>query len=129
MIQIQIWADFECPYSYFQTIVLEKLQAKYQDRLEIVWRAFELTPVEGKISPSESYINNLELAKSEPIVVVEGLKLLAPTFLNYTWLAQESVYFANAQGLSLNLARALFDAFFLRGFDISSEEAVMQIAT
>lgn len=129
MIQIQIWADFECPYSYFQTIVLKKLKAKYQDRLEIVWRAFELTPVEGKVSPSQSYINNFELAKSEPIVVDEGLELLAPTFLNYTWLAQESVYFANAQGLSLNLARALFDAFFLRGLDISSEEVVMQIAT
>ena len=89
MIQIQIWANFECPYSYFQTIVLEKLQAKYLDRLEIVWRAFELTPVEGNISPSQSYIDNLEAAKSEPIVKKENLKLLTPKFLTYTWLAQE----------------------------------------
>ena len=128
MIQIQIWANFECPYSYFQTIVLEKLQAKYLDRLEIVWRAFELTPVEGNISPSQSYIDNLEAAKSEPIVKKENLKLLTPKFLTYTWLAQESVYFANAQGLSLKLARALFDAFFLHGLDISSDDVVMQIA-
>ncbi|MBU3581644.1 DsbA family protein [Polynucleobacter sp. AP-Capit-er-40B-B4] len=129
MIQIQIWADFECPYSYFQTIVLEKLQIKYQDRLEIVWRAFELTPVEGNISPPQSYIDNLEAAKSEPIVMQENLKLLTPKFLTYTWLAQESVYFANSQGLSLKLARALFDAFFLSGLDISSEEVVMKIAS
>ncbi|MBT8589490.1 thioredoxin domain-containing protein [Polynucleobacter paneuropaeus] len=129
MIQIQIWADFECPYSYFQTIVLEKLQTKYQDRLEIVWRAFELTPVEGNISPPQSYIDNLEAAKSESIVMQENLKLLTPKFLTYTWLAQESVYFANSQGLSLKLARALFDAFFLSGFDISSEEIVMKIAS
>lgn len=129
MIQIQIWADFECPYSYFQTIVLEKLQAKYQDKLEIVWRAFELTPVEGNIPPSQSYIDNLEAAKSEPIVVMENFELLTPKFLTYTWLAQESVYFANAQGLSLKLARALFDAFFLQGLDISNEEVVMQIAS
>ena len=128
MIQIQIWANFECPYSYFQTIVLEKLQAKYLDRLEIVWRAFELTPVEGNISPSQSYIDNLEAAKSEPIVKKENLKLLTPKFLTYTWLAQESVCFANAQGLSLKLARALFDAFFLHGLDISSDDVVMQIA-
>ena len=128
MIQIQIWADFECPYSYFQTIVLENLQAKYQNRLEIVWRAFELTPVEGNISPSQSYIDNLEAAKSEPIVKKENLELLTPKFLTYTWLAQECVYFANAQGLSLKLARALFDAFFLHGLDISSEDVVMQIA-
>jgi len=129
MIQIQIWADFECPYSYFQTIVLEKLQAKYQDKLEIVWRAFELTPVEGNIPPSQAYMDNLEAAKSEPIVVMENFELLTPKFLTYTWLAQESVYFANAQGLSLKLARALFDAFFLQGLDISNEEVVMQIAS
>lgn len=129
MIQIQVWADFECPYSYFQTIVLEKMQEKYQDRVEIVWRAFELSPVEGNISPSQSYLSNFEEAKLEPIVTDEKLKLLRPKFLTYTWLAQESVYFANSQGLSLKLARALFDAFFLEGLDISNEEVVMQIAT
>ena len=129
MIQIQVWADFECPYSYFQTIALEKLQARYQERLEIVWRAFELTPVEGNILPTQSYIDNLEASKSEPIVVQENLELLTPKTLSYTWLAQESVYFANSQGLSLKLARALFDAFFLQGLDISNEEVVMQIAS
>jgi predicted DsbA family dithiol-disulfide isomerase len=121
MIQIQVWADFECPYSYFQTIILEKIQAKYQDRVEIVWRAFELSPVEGNISPSQSYLSNFEEAKLEPIVTDEELKLLRPKFLTYTWLAQESVYFANSQGLSLKLARALLD--------ISNEEVVMQIAS
>ncbi|QWE14228.1 DsbA family protein [Polynucleobacter sp. AP-Sving-400A-A2] len=129
MIQIQVWADFECPYSYFQTIVLEKIQAQHQDRVEIVWRAFELTPVDGNILPSKFYINTFDEAKLEPIVVNEGLELLAPKFLTYTWLAQESVYFANSQGLSLKLARALFDAFFLEGLDIGNEEVVMQIAS
>ncbi|MCF8166216.1 MAG: DsbA family protein [Rhodoferax sp.] len=129
MIQIQVWADFECPYSYFQTIVLEKIQAKYRDKVEIMWRAFELSPVEGNISPSQSYINTFEYAKLEPIVAEEGLKLLMPKFLTHTWLAQESVYFANSQGLSLKLARTLFDAFFSQGLDISNEEVVMQIAS
>jgi predicted DsbA family dithiol-disulfide isomerase len=129
MIQIQVWADFECPYSYFQTIILEKIQAQYRDRVEIIWRAFELTPVDGNILPSKSYINTFDEAKLEQIVAEERLQLLTPKFLTYTWLAQESVYFANSQGLSLQLARALFDAFFLQGLDISNEEIVMQIAT
>lgn len=129
MIQIQVWADFECPYSYFQTIVLEKIQAKYRDKVEIIWRAFELSPVEGNISPTQSYINTFEEAKLEPIVAEEGLKLFMPKFLTYTWLAQESVYFANSQGLSLKLARALFDAFFSQGLDISNEEVIMRIAS
>ena len=115
MIQIQVWADFECPYSYFQTIVLEKLQARYQERLEIVWRAFELTPVEGNILPTQSYIDNLEASKSEPIVVQENLELLTPKTLSYTWLAQESVYFANSQGLSLMADEQEFKTYGFQG--------------
>ncbi|WP_353202946.1 DsbA family protein [Polynucleobacter sp.] len=129
MMQIQIWADFECPYCYFQTIVLSQLKARYQDRVEIIWRAFELSPINGSIPPSKSYIDNFDEAKEESIVQQEHLNLLMPKFLTYTWLAQESVYFANSQGLSLKLARALFDAFFLQGLDISKEEIVMKIAT
>ena len=129
MVQIQIWADFECPHCYFQTIVLSQLKEKYQDKVEIVWRAFELSPIEGMIPPSKSYIDDLDAAREESIVQLEHLNLLMPKFLTYTWLAQESVYFANSRGLSLKLARALFDAFFLQGLDISKEEIVMQIAT
>jgi predicted DsbA family dithiol-disulfide isomerase len=128
MMQIQIWADFECPYCYFQTIALSQLKEKYQDKVEIVWRAFELSPIEGNIPPSKSYIVNLDEAREEPIVQLEHLNLLTPKFLTYTWLAQESVYFANSQGLSLKLARALFDAFFLQGLDISNEQMVIQLA-
>ena len=81
------------------------------------------------IPPSKSYIDNLDAAREESIVQLEHLNLLTPEFLTYTWLAQESVYFANSQGLALKLARALFDAFFLQGLDISKEEIVIQIAT
>jgi predicted DsbA family dithiol-disulfide isomerase len=129
MLQIQIWADFECPFCYLQTIVLGQLKAKHQDDIEIVWKAFELSPIEGKTTPSPSYLHSLEIAKSESIVAQENLTLLTPQFLTYTWLAQESVYFANTQGLSLRLARELYDAFFLRGSDISDEEVVIEIAS
>lgn len=128
MMQIQIWADFECPYCYFQTIVLSQLKARYQDKVEITWKAFELSPVEDNVSLPQSYINSFEVAKSESIVAEESLNLLIPKYLTCTWLAQESVYFANSQGLSLKLARVLFDAFFLKGLDISNEEVVMQLA-
>lgn len=128
MMQIQIWADFKCPYCYFQTIVLGQLKEKYQDKIEIVWRAFELSPIEENIPPSKSYIDNLDVAREESIVQLEHLNLLMPKFLSYTWLAQESVYFATSQGLLLKLARALFDAFFLQGHDISNEEVVIQLA-
>lgn len=129
MIQIQIWADFECPYSYFQTIALCKLKDQYPDKIDVVWRAFELSPVDQNTKPSQTYIDNLESARKELIVSEENLKILTPQFLTYTWLAQECVCYANTQGLSLTLARKLFDAFFLEGLDITHEETVIQIAS
>lgn len=128
MIQIQIWGDFECPYSYLQTVALAKLKERYQDGIEIIWRAIELTPTIGTMPPSESYLNKLQQAAAEPIVQDEQLVLNAPTFLTYTWLAQESVCFANKHGKSLQLALAIFKAVFSQGANISNEDQIISLA-
>ena len=128
MIQIQIWGDFECPYSYLQTVALAKLKERYQDGIEIIWRAIELTPTIGTMPPSESYLKKLQQAAAEPIVQEEQLVLNAPTFLTYTWLAQESVCFANKHGKSLQLALAIFKAVFSQGANISNEDEIIALA-
>jgi predicted DsbA family dithiol-disulfide isomerase len=128
MIQIQIWGDFECPYSYLQTVALAKLKERYQDGIEIIWRAIELTPTIGTTPPSESYLKKLQQAAAEPIVQEEKLVLNAPTFLTYTWLAQESVCFANKYGKSLQLALAIFKAVFSKGANISNEDEIIALA-
>jgi len=128
MIQIQIWGDFECPYSYLQTVALAKLKERYQDGIEIIWRAVELTPTIGTMPPSDTYLNKLQQAVSEPIVQENQLVLKAPTFLTYTWLAQESVCFANKHGKSLQLALAIFKAVFSQGANISNEDEIIKLA-
>jgi predicted DsbA family dithiol-disulfide isomerase len=128
MIQIQIWGDFECPYSYLQTVALAKLKERYQDGIEIIWRAIELTPTIGTMPPSESYLKKLQQAAAEPIVQENQLELNAPTFLTYTWLAQESVCFANKHGKSLQLALAIFKAVFSQGANISNEDEIIALA-
>jgi predicted DsbA family dithiol-disulfide isomerase len=128
MIQIQIWGDFECPYSYLQTVALAKLKERYQDGIEIIWRAIELTPTIGTMPPSESYLKKLQQAAAEPIVQEEQLVLNAPTFLTYTWLAQESVCFANKHGKSLQLALAIFKSVFSQGANISNEDEIIALA-
>jgi predicted DsbA family dithiol-disulfide isomerase len=128
MIQIQIWGDFECPYSYLQTVALAKLKERYQDGIEIIWRAIELTPTIGTMPPSDSYLKKLQQAAAEPIVQEEQLVLNAPTFLTYTWLAQESVCFANKHGKSLQLALAIFKAVFSQGANISNEDEIISLA-
>jgi predicted DsbA family dithiol-disulfide isomerase len=128
MIQIQIWGDFECPYSYLQTVALAKLKERYQDGIEIIWRAIELTPTIGTMPPSESYLKKLQQAAAESLVQEEQLVLNAPTFLTYTWLAQESVCFANKHGKSLQLALAIFKAVFSQGANISNEDEIISLA-
>jgi predicted DsbA family dithiol-disulfide isomerase len=128
MIQIQIWGDFECPYSYLQTVALAKLQERYRDGIEIIWRAIELSPTGQAVAPSDSYLAKLQQASTEPIVQEEQLILKAPAFLTYTWLAQESVCFANKHGKSLQLALAIFKAVFSQGKNISSEDEVIAMA-
>jgi predicted DsbA family dithiol-disulfide isomerase len=128
MIQIQIWGDFECPYSYLQTVALAKLKERYQDGIEIIWRAIELTPTIGTMPPSDSYLKKLQEAAAESIVHEEQLVLNAPTFLTYTWLAQESVCFANKHGKSLQLALAIFKAVFSQGANISNEDEIIKLA-
>jgi predicted DsbA family dithiol-disulfide isomerase len=128
MIQIQIWGDFECPYSYLQTVALAKLKERYQDGIEIIWRAIELTPTIGAAPPSDTYLNKLQQAVAEPIVQAEQLVLKAPTFLTYTWLAQESVCFANKHGKSLQLALAIFKSVFSQGGNISNEDEIIKLA-
>ena len=128
MIQIQIWGDFECPYSYLQTVALAKLQERYRDGIEIIWRAIELSPTGQAVAPSDSYLAKLQQASTEPIVQEEQLILNAPAFLTYTWLAQESVCFANKHGKSLQLALAIFKAVFSQGNNISNEDEVIAMA-
>jgi len=128
MIQIQIWGDFECPFSYLQTLVLLKLKAKYGEKIDIVWRAFELNPSKQAFIPTAEYLENLKIASQEHIVEEAHLKLLSPQYLTNIRLAQESVYFAGVRGLSLSMATAIFDAFFNQGVDISTQEVILEIA-
>lgn len=128
MIQIQIWGDFECPYSYLQTVALAKLKERYQDGIEIIWRAIELTPTVGTMPPSESYLNKLQQAAAEPFVQEEQVVLNAPAFLTYTWLAQESVCFANKHGKSLQLALAIFKSVFSQDGNITNEDEIIKLA-
>lgn len=128
MIEIQIWGDFECPFSYLQTIVLLKLKEKYKDNLFIQWKSFELFTRENFSTPSEDYLKNLEMASQELIAIEEHLNFLNPTVLPNIRLAQESVYFASNENKSLEMANAIFHAFFSMGLDISDQYKILEIA-
>lgn len=128
MMQIQIWGDFECPYSYLQAVALSQLQ-KLHPEMEVIWRAPNLVPIPDQTPPSASYLNNLVMARGETLVGQEKLTLNTPSYLSNPWLAYESICFANHQGLSLRLALALYEAYFTHNSDIGNEQHLLAIAT
>ena len=128
MVQIQVWGDFECPFSYLQTIVLAKLKKKYGDDLEIIWRAIELNPNIEYLDPSEEYLQSLRVAADDLISKEHQLKFSNPLSLSNIRIAQESVYFAKSNNLSLEMAIAIFEAFFGQNIDISDAKVLLDIA-
>lgn len=128
MVEIQIWGDFECPFSYLQILVLLKLKEKYSEKLMINWKSFELNTRENFSKPSEEYLKNLEIASKELIAIEEHLNFLKPKTLPNIRLAQESVYYANTENKSLEMANAIFNAFFNIKIDISDQNAILEIA-
>jgi predicted DsbA family dithiol-disulfide isomerase len=50
-----------------------------------------------------------------------------PKILPNIRLAQESIYFADRQNMSLVMANALFNAFFNLRIDISDQEEILEI--
>ena len=128
MVQIQVWGDFECPFSYLQTIVLAKLKKKYGDDLEIIWRAIELNPNIEYLDPSDEYLQSLRVAADDLISKEHQLKFSNPLSLSNIRIAQESVYFAKSNNLSLEMAIAIFEAFFGQNIDISDAKVLLDIA-
>ena len=63
-------------------------------------------------SPSPDYLESLRLAAKEHIAVDQQLRFLEPKTLPNIRIAQESVYFADTQNLSLEMAHAIFESFF-----------------
>ncbi len=127
MVELQIWGDFECPFSYLQTIVLMKLKEKYQENLLICWKSVEMNTREHFTAPSEEYLKNLEIASEELIAKENHLNFLKPKTLPNIRLAQESIYYADTENLSLEMANAIFNAFFNHRIDISDQEEIIRI--
>jgi predicted DsbA family dithiol-disulfide isomerase len=128
MVEIQIWGDFECPFCYLQTIVLLKLKKQYAEKLVIHWKSFELNTRLNFTQPTEEYLKNLEIAATELIAIEEHLNFMKPKVLPNIRLAQESVYYASSENKSLEMANAIFNAFFNHELDISDQNQILTIA-
>ncbi len=143
--KIAIWSDIACPYCYIGKRKLEIALDKFphKDNKDLEWHSYELDPELPKKATDQtiySYFAQKFDMSEEEARVSEGkvAELAKEVGLNYdfdklivanTSDALRLVKLANESGLATEAEEILFDAYFVKGLDISSQNVLVQLGT
>lgn len=143
--KIAIWSDIACPYCYIGKRKLEIALDKFphKDNIELEWHSYELDPELPKKASDQtiySYFAKKFDMSEEEARISEGkvANLAKEVGLNYdfdklivanTSDALRLVKLANESGLATEAEEILFDAYFVKGLDISNQNVLVQLGT
>lgn len=128
-VQINVWSDYVCPFCYLEEPVLERIKHDFGDKVEIVWRAFELRPEpEPTLDPKGDYLRDIWAQAVYPMAADRGMNLRLPPVQPRSRLAHQAAEFAREKGRHAEMNHALFVAFFEEGKDIGDEEVLLETA-
>lgn len=143
--KIAIWSDIACPYCYIGKRKLEIALDKFphKDNIELEWHSYELDPELPKKASDQtiySYFAKKFNVSEEEARISEGkvAELAKEVGLNYdfdklivanTSDALRLVKLANESGLATEAEEVLFDAYFVKGLDISNQNVLVQLGT
>jgi len=127
-LRMDVWSDYVCPFCYLEEPVLERISQEYQDRVTIHWRAFELRPEPvPTLDPDGEYLHAIWNRAVYPMAHLRRMKLRLPPSQPRSRRAFEAAEFARKEGCGEEMHRALFQAFFQEGRDLSSLAVLLQI--
>lgn len=128
-IRIDVWSDYVCPFCYLELPAIRRLEARFADRLQVVWRAFELRPEPNPtLDPNGEYLNTTWAQSVYPMAAQRGMQLKLPPVQPRSRKALEAALFADAHGRFGQMHEALFRAFFEEGRDIGQTGVLCAIA-
>ncbi len=126
--QINVWSDDVCPFCYLEEPVLERIKQEFGEKVEIVWRAFELRPEpEPTLDPKGDYLRDTWARAVYPMAADRGIKLQLPPVQPRSRLAHQAAEFAREKGRHAEMNHALFVAFFEEGKDIGNTEVLLEV--
>lgn len=132
IVHIDVWSDYVCPYCYLQLPALKKLKQENENagqRLQVVWRAFELRPAPNPtLDPAGEYLRSTWAKSVYPMAEERGMNLKLPPVQPRSRAAHEAAAFASNQGRFEPMHEALFRAFFEEGRDIGRTDVLAEIA-
>ena len=127
-IRLDVWSDYVCPFCYLELPALQRLQQQFGDRLEVVWRAFELRPdPKATLDPDGEYLHSTWDRAVYPMAEQRGMRLKLPPVQPRSRLALEAAAFADSHGRFAAMHEALFRVFFEQGRDIGDIEVLCAI--
>jgi protein disulfide-isomerase len=143
--KIEIWSDIACPYCYIGKRKLEKALAEfpYKKNVELVWHSYELDPELPEKATGQTiysyFARKYDISEDEAREKqTDVAKLAGETGLNYdfdnlvvanTNNALRLVKLANESGLATEAEEILFDAYFVKGLDISDRKTLVKLGT
>lgn len=141
--KIDIWSDIACPYCYIGKRKLEAALSQFPPRenVELVWHSYELDPELPKKAGTQSiyayFAKKYDMSENEARITQDKVaKIAKEVGLNYdfdslvvanTSDALRLIKLANEFGLATEAEEVLFDAYFVKGLDISSEAVLVDL--
>lgn len=139
--KVQIWSDIACPFCYIGKKHLVLAAEKSNTTLEIEWMSFQLDPnapehtdksiytiLAQKYGKDEAWAKEMSanmIEMGEKSGLTFNLEIQQPT---NTFKAHLLLHQAKEDGLQTELKDALFEAYFVKGENISSKETLLQLA-
>ena len=140
---IEVWADVVCPWCRLGKAYLDEALTQFDraERVEIIWRSFELDPSAPAVRPgsltehlveklgrSEQQIQELnEMIRERGAAVGVDFRFEDATSGN-TFDAHRLLHLAKDRGLQQELADALYQAYFTDGLPIGDKDALAAVA-
>ena len=140
-IKVDIWSDVQCPWCYIGKRKFEAGAKDFGGDVEIEYHSFELSPdtpvdFEGSATEYLSGHKGIPLQQAEAMTA-QVSAIAAEVGLDYhydeirhtkTLLAHELMHFAKAQGKQLDIAEALFKAYFVDGGHVGHVDDLVALA-
>ena len=122
-VQVTVFSDFTCPFSYVTEAALLRLAGDLP--LELSFRALELYPTPHPI-PFDAVSDRVAVA--HPLAEALGIPLRSPTVLPRTRKAHEAARFAAEKGVEREMRGAIYRAVFDDGLDVGRIDVLVQLA-
>jgi len=127
MTRVSFYYDVVCPYSYLETHAVE--QAEDAGAIEVEWLPFELRPAPRPLlEPRGDHLRVDWTRHVYARALAAGVEIHLPRYQPRSTLPLAACLWASELGQLRAFKRALYEAFFCEGEDVSSEAQIARAA-